>query len=83
LPLIRSYIPLPLTREAAEQIHDPRLSIADRYSSRARYEALVTDRAEKLVQQGYLLREDIQTVIAAALARWDQITRGTPPARAR
>ena len=81
MPLIGSYIPLPLTREAAEQIHDPRLSITDRYGSRARYEALVTDRAEQLVQQGYLLREDIQTVLAAALARWDQITRGTPLAQ--
>jgi hypothetical protein len=81
LPLIGSYIPLPLTRQAAEQIHDPRLSITDRYGSRARYEALVTDRAVQLVQQGYLLREDIQTVIVAALARWDQITRGTPLAQ--
>jgi hypothetical protein len=49
LPLIGSYIPLPLTREVAEQVHDPRLSITNRYGSRARYEALVTDRAEQLV----------------------------------
>jgi hypothetical protein len=59
---------LPPTRQAAEQIQDPRLAITDRYGSRARYEALVTDQAEQLVQQGYLLREDIETVTAAALA---------------
>jgi len=81
LPLLGSYIRLPLTREIAEQNHDPRLSIAERYGSRARYEALVTDRAEQLAQQGYLLREDIQPVIATALARWDEITRGTPLAQ--
>jgi hypothetical protein len=83
LPLAGSYIPLPLTRAAAEANHDPRLSVAERYGSRARYQAIVADRAEKLVEEGYMLREDIDIVTARALARFDDMTKGTPLADAR
>jgi hypothetical protein len=37
----------------------------------------VTDRAGKLVEEGYLLREDLDTVVAQALARWDDIAKDT------
>jgi len=78
LPLTGSYIPLPVTRAAREASHDPRFSIEERYGSRARYQALVTDRASTLVGEGYLLSEDLGTVVDRALARWDAITSGTP-----
>jgi hypothetical protein len=78
LPLAGSYIPLPLTRQARERDHDPRFSIEERYGTRARYEALVRDRAEKLAEDGYLLDEDRDVVAARALARWDDLTRNTP-----
>jgi hypothetical protein len=77
LPLTGSYIPFPVTKAAREQTHDPRLSIEERYGSRARYEGLVRDAATKLVQDGYLLNEDMQRVVEGALANWDEITRGT------
>jgi hypothetical protein len=77
LPLTGSYIPFPVTRAAREAARDPRFSIEERYGSRARYQALVTDRASALVGQGYLLSEDLGTVIDRALARWDDITKGT------
>jgi hypothetical protein len=77
LPLTGSYIPFPVTRAAREAASDPRFSIEERYGSRARYQALVTDRASALVGQGYLLSEDLGTVIDRALARWDDITKGT------
>jgi Alpha/beta hydrolase domain len=83
LPLMGSYIPFPLTRVARERDHDPRLSIEERYGSRGRYQALVTDRAAKLASEGYLLREDIETVVARALAHWDALAKGTPLADAR
>jgi 16S rRNA G527 N7-methylase RsmG len=43
----------------------------------------VTDRAEKLVQEGYMLPEDIDIVVSRALARFDDIAKGTPLAEAR
>jgi hypothetical protein len=78
LPLTGSYIPLPVTRAAREASHDPRFSIEERYGSRARYQALVTDRASALVGEGYLLNEDLGAVVDRALARWDATTSGTP-----
>lgn len=78
LPLSGSYVPFPVTKAAREAAGDPRLSIEERYGSRSRYQALVADRAARLVEQGYLLREDLDDVVAAALARWDDLTRGTP-----
>jgi hypothetical protein len=77
LPLTGSYMPLPVTRAAREESHDPRFSIEERYGSRGRYQALVTDRASRLAEEGYLLRDDIATVVDRALARWDDVTKGT------
>jgi hypothetical protein len=77
LPLTGSYLPFPVTRAAREESHDPRFSIEERYGSRARYEAIVTDRASKLAEEGYLLRNDIPPVVDRALARWDDVTKGT------
>jgi hypothetical protein len=83
LPLAGSYIPLPLTRAAQEANHDPRPSIEERYGNRARYQAIVTDRAEDLAEQGYMLRQDIDIVVARALARWDDMAKGTSLAQRR
>jgi hypothetical protein len=77
LPLTGSYIPLPVTRAGREESHDPRLSIEERYGSKARYEAIVTDRASDLVREGYLLRDDMAATVDRALARWDDVTKGT------
>jgi hypothetical protein len=38
---------------------------------------LVSDRASTLVNEGYLLSEDLGSVVDGALARWDDITKGT------
>jgi Alpha/beta hydrolase domain len=77
LPLTGSFIPFPVTKAAREQAGDPRLSIEERYGSRERYQALVKDAADKLVQERYLLSEDVPRVVARALATWDDVTRGT------
>jgi hypothetical protein len=77
LPLTGSFIPFPVTKAAREQAGDPRSSIEERYSSRERYQALVRDAADKLVQERYLLSEDVPRVVARALANWDEVTRGT------
>ena len=81
LPLTGSFIPLPVTKAARDAAHDPRRSIEERYESRERYQALAGDAAAKLVQQRYLLSEDIPTVVERALATWDTTTRSTASAR--
>jgi hypothetical protein len=78
LPLTGSYIPFPVTKMAREQARDPRLSIEERYGSRAQYQLLVTDAATRLVQEGYLLNEDVESVVQRALTSWDELARGTP-----
>ena len=78
LPLAGSYIPLPVTRAAREADRDPRPSIEERYGSRARYQGIVTDRAEELAQEGYMLPEDVDIVVSRALARFDEMVTGTP-----
>jgi hypothetical protein len=83
LPLAGSYIPLPLTRAAQQANHDPRPSVEERYGSRARYQAIVADRAEDLVEAGYMLQEDLDIVVARAMARFDDMAKGTPLAQAR
>jgi alpha/beta hydrolase family protein len=83
LPLSGSYIPLPATRAAREASGDPRLSIEERYGSRERYRAIVADRVEKLVQEGYMLRDDVDVVVSRALTRFDELVKGTPLAEAR
>jgi hypothetical protein len=77
LPLTGSYIPFPVTKTAREEARDPRLSIEERYGSRAQYQLLVTDAATRLVQEGYLLNEDVQRIVQRALTNWDELTRGT------
>jgi hypothetical protein len=74
-PLIGTYLPFALTRESREKNHDPRPSVAERYPSRAAYLGQVTEAALKLIQDGYVLREDLAGIVAQAEARWDTVTR--------
>jgi Alpha/beta hydrolase domain len=76
LPLTGSFIPFPVSKLDRDQAHDPRLSIEERYGSRARYQALVTDAATNLARQGYVLSEDVPAMLELAMANWDELTRG-------
>src|SRR4029453_5750921 len=62
----------PRTR-AREGTKDPRAAIEERYGSRDRYLALVSSAAADLVKQGYLLEEDIATVVKLADAHWTYV----------
>ncbi len=66
-----SYIPLARTRADRERAKDPRPSIEERYESREQYLARVTAAARELVQQGYLLEDDIVTLVDLANGRWN------------
>ncbi len=78
LPLTGSYLTFPVTRAAREAANDPRFSIEERYVGRDTYEAATRSVAIRLVDDGYVLREDVEALVANALARWDQLTKGTP-----
>ena len=66
-----STIPFPLTRQEREAAADPRASIEERYSSREDYLSQVRSAAQELVAEGYMLEEDLATVIGQAGERYD------------
>ena len=68
-----SYIPLPRTRADRERSKDPRMSIEERYQSRERYLALVSAAARELVQQRYLLEDDIANIVKRADDHWSHL----------
>ena len=68
-----SYIPFPRTRAQREQRGDPRLSIEERYGSRAEYLGRVSDAALALVEDGYLLAGDVSPILTQAGRHWDYL----------
>jgi hypothetical protein len=71
LGLIGSTIPFSATQAEREAAGDPRPSIEERYASKEDYLHQVQQAAETLVQQGYLLAEDVLTVTEQAAQRYD------------
>jgi alpha/beta hydrolase family protein len=71
LSLLGSTIPFPATSAARQAAGDPRLSIEERYVSKEDYLGRVKQAAEALVQQGYLLAEDLPTITEQASQRYD------------
>jgi alpha/beta hydrolase family protein len=69
--LLGSYILLPQTKADREASHDPRASIAERYSSKEDYMDKIRKAADALVKQGYLLAEDVQPVTKRAADHWE------------
>ena len=68
-----SYIPFPRTRADGDQTGDPRHSIAERYASRAAYLGQVSAAALALVDDGYLLAEDLSPILTQAGRHWDYL----------
>jgi len=66
-----SYIPFAKTKAEREKAGDPRLSVEERYSGRADYVHRVEESAKKLVQERYLLQEDVAAIVEAAGQHWD------------
>jgi hypothetical protein len=77
IAMIGSYIPFANTRSERIRTGDPRLSIEERYSSRADYQRKVEGAAEKLVQQRFLLAEHVKAIAQKAGEHWDW-TMGQP-----
>jgi hypothetical protein len=66
-----AYIPLPATRVERDRTHDPRLSIAERYPTRADYLKKVQEVATRLAADRYVLESDIAAMVQEAGAHWD------------
>ncbi len=68
-----SFIPFPKTAQERKQSGDPRLSIAERYASREQYIERFRVAAKKLVQQRFLLEEDLSAIVARGQREWDEV----------
>jgi Alpha/beta hydrolase domain len=69
--LMGATIPFPATRREREDRDDPRLSITERYSSKTDYLAQVRREAQRLVEDGHLLTEDLELVVGQASQRYE------------
>jgi hypothetical protein len=70
-PLFGTTLPLPRTAAEREASGDPRPSIDERYASKDDYLAKVRSVALALVDQRYLLAEDVDGCVEVAAAKWD------------
>ena len=66
-------IPFAVSRAERMASGDPRASIEERYGSRDEYLARVREYAETLVQQCYLLEEDVDVVVGQGAEVYDAI----------
>ena len=68
-----SFLPFHRTQAEREAAGDPRLSIEERYANRDHYLGLVAAEALKLIDQGYLLDQDLPEILAQAGVIWDAV----------
>ncbi|MBI4640922.1 MAG: hypothetical protein HY731_09520 [Candidatus Tectomicrobia bacterium] len=64
-------LPFPATRADREVSRDPRLSIEERYTSKDDYLCRVREAAQALVDAGYILVEDVESVVERATLKYD------------
>jgi hypothetical protein len=68
-----SFLPFAKTRAERERNGDPRLSIEERYASRAEYLRRVEEVANQLEEERFLLKEHVKVVVDAAGQHWDYL----------
>ena len=68
-----SWIPLAKTAEERKKSGDPRPSIAERYASRAEYMSSFEQAATRLIEQRFLLQEDLPAVLERGKLEWKVI----------
>ena len=71
MSLIGSTIPFPATEGERAAKGDPRQSIEARYPGKAAYLDQVGRAAQRLIDAGYLLPEDLERILAQSARRWD------------
>ncbi len=68
-----SYIPFAASRAERVQRQDPRPAVLERYANRDEYLDRLTRYANGLVDQRYLLAEDVPEIVRRAAAHWDAL----------
>ena len=71
--LIGAMIPFATTQKAREATADPRRSIQERYASKADYIERVKQAALVLVQERYVLAEDVEDILGQAARHYDLV----------
>jgi hypothetical protein len=69
-----SFIPFAKTDAEREKSNDPRLSVAERYTSREQYMGKFAEAAMKLIRERFMLREDLPAVIERGEREWAEVT---------
>ena len=82
LRLIGSTLVFPSTKADREASNDTRPSIEERYDSLESYLALVEAAARHLVEERFLLKEDVAPIVELATHRWRLFSGLTAPTRA-
>ena len=70
-----SYIPFPKTARERERTHDPRKSIAERYTSREQYLQRYARALDQLVKQHWIQEEDRGQLLHSGEQEWDEVTK--------
>jgi hypothetical protein len=68
-----SWIPLARTAEERKKTGDPRPSIAERYASREAYMQKFEQAAKRLIEQRFLLAEDLPAILERGRLEWKVI----------
>src|SRR5262249_6610362 len=68
------YFPFPRTKTERERTSDPRLSIEERYSGKTDSLGKIVEVTLQLVEQRYLLAEDLPDILSRAAAHYDWST---------
>jgi hypothetical protein len=76
--LLGATLPFAATRAEQAAAGDPRLAIELRYASKADYLDRVKQAAQQLIDEGFLLDEDLSTVLAQAAERYDLFCQTVP-----
>lgn len=79
LAMIGSYIPFPLRRADRARTGDPRPTVISRYGNRPEYLRRVQQAANQLVQERYVLQQDVAPILERAGRHWDYLMAGGRP----
>jgi hypothetical protein len=82
MSLMGSTIPFPATHEQRAAAGDPRRSVEERYPSKAAFLDQVRQEARRLVDEGYLLPEDLELVVDQASRRHELLAAAREPVAA-
>ena len=76
--MVGSWIPFPRTRVERENRKDPRQSIEERYATKRAYLEKITEAANQLVREGYVLAVDVPKIRDRAALEWDYALTSMP-----